>query len=229
MITHRTGDPAASSRGPRDRPPPAHSSAMAEVAGRISIRPARISELHTITALFGALHAHNATLDPRFVLADEWQELLHEHFARTHDDPAALWLLAWAETEPVGLLLVEAHRDSPVFRHRAWAELVALYIEPAHRCQGLASALLHRASAWAAACGFDRLQLYMTASNEQARRFYRRHGMAPVQEIWRLEVTPVPGASQPDDPTCDRQHRDGVDLLEPGHRHLTTERGQEWG
>lgn len=226
MIMHNPGNHASPS-GIRVSLPHGKS-AGAVIETQVEIRAARRSDLERIIALFGALHAHNATLDPRFALADGWQLLLREHFVRTHDDPSALWLLAWVEIGPAALLLVEAHRDSPLFRHRAWAELVALYVEPTYRGLGLASALLQRATDWTAACGFDRLQLYVTASNEQARRFYLQRGLAPVQEILRLEVTPVAGARQPDDPTCEQQHRDGIDLLEPGHHQLTTERREEW-
>jgi len=189
------------------------------------LAPATPDDLPTVTRLFGSLHAHNAALDPRFALADGWQDLLGVHFARTRETDSALWLLARAgdedeEDESVGFLVMEAHRDSPLVRHRGWAELVALYVEPSHRGTGLADRLLAEARAWTAARGFDRLQLYVTATNEPARRFYRRAGLRPVQEVWRAEVTPLPGARQPSDPSCQADDARGAELLEPGHHHL---------
>jgi len=199
-------------------------------------RPARLARARSadtdaVAALFGALHRHNAALDARFALADGWRALLDAHFARTHASDAALWLLAWDDgdgdgdgAEPVGLLLVEAHQDSPLFRERGWAELIALYVAPAYRGAGLAGRLIDAAADWAAARGFDRLQLYVTTTNEPARRFYHRRGLRPVQEIWRLDVTPRPDATQPTDPS----HAPGADgcgaaVLESGHHHLAME------
>ncbi|HEY4024859.1 MAG TPA: GNAT family N-acetyltransferase [Candidatus Dormibacteraeota bacterium] len=141
--------------------------------------------------LFGELHHHNAALDDRFALSDGWGDVLQEHFVRTHSEPQSLWALAWEGREPVGLLIVEAHHDSALFRHRSWAELVAIYVRASHRGGGLAGRLLDAARSWAEERGFDRLQLYVTASNGAARRFYAKNGLRPTQEVWRLGLTPA--------------------------------------
>jgi GNAT superfamily N-acetyltransferase len=167
--------------------------AVGELAGPGShIRRAGRADFEAVARLFGELHRGNAELDDRFALGDGWREILSNHFLRTHDQPGALWVLAWDRDEPVGLLIVEAHHDSELFRHRSWAELVALYVSSGHRGGGLAAGLMARAQAWAASRGFDRLQLYVTADNERARRFYSRSGLTPVQEVWRIALAPVP-------------------------------------
>ncbi|NJP04391.1 MAG: GNAT family N-acetyltransferase [Chloroflexaceae bacterium] len=179
-----------------------------------------------VATLFEALHQYNASLDPRFALADGWRPLLYDHFVQTYQHPRALWLLAWADEQPIGLLLVEAHHDSPLFRYRHWAELVALYVVPAYRGLNLAEHLVFQATEWAAARGFDRIQLYMTAHNEPARRFYHRCGFQPVQEILRLDVQPRNGHAHP--VATDAQQEEPLvdwdeDLLESSHPHLTIE------
>ncbi|MBP1467972.1 GNAT family N-acetyltransferase [Candidatus Chloroploca sp. M-50] len=174
-----------------------------------------------VARLFAALHTFNASLDPCFALAEGWQALLHEHFVRTHNAPGSLWLLAWVDaaaddpphSEPVGLLLMESHLDSPLFAQRRWAELVALYVDERARGTDLAQQLVNASTAWAAEHGFDRVQLYVTASNERARAFYTRAGFALAQEIWRLEVQPLPDVTPPPEPT-DHMHP------ELGHHHL---------
>ena len=119
---------------------------------------------------------------------------------------------------------MEAHQDSPLFRHRRWAELVALYIEPAHRRDGLAGQMVAHAQQWAATKGFDRVQLYVTANNESAKQFYYRCGFRPAQEIWRLDITPAEQTVSPADPSysAEKQSND-ADLLESGHHHLALE------
>lgn len=188
----------------------------------LTLRPAADAEFWAVARLFAALHAFNAGLDQRFRLADGWETLLHEHFALTHSAPGALWLLAWHDAEPVGLLLMEAHTDSPLFAERRWAELVALYVAPEQRGGDLGRQLVEAGKAWAAAHGFDRLQLYVTAANAGARRFYARCGLAPVQEIWRAELTPAPGASPPHDPSCEPGGH-AAHQIELGHHHLAME------
>jgi hypothetical protein len=40
------------------------------------VRPAQKADTDAVCRLFGALHAHNATLDAHFALADGWQQVL---------------------------------------------------------------------------------------------------------------------------------------------------------
>lgn len=166
------------------------------------IREAGPADFEAVSRLFAELHQCNAELDDRFALGEGWREILRSHFMRTFDQPGALWVLAWEGDEPVGLLIEEAHHDSELFRHRSWAELVALYVSSDHRGGGLATRLMARARSWAVARGFDRLQLYVTASNERARRFYSRCGLTPAQEVWRISVSPMSEEAPPVDPSC---------------------------
>ena len=150
--------------------------------------PARQADFEAVATLFGELHQYNASLDARFTLAENWRQVLEELFRRTCELASALWLLAWVDEKPVGLLMLENHLDSPLFRHHAWVELVALYVRAAYRSTGLAQCLMDEARRWVAAREAERMQLYVTTSNEHARAFYRRCGWKPVQEIWRLEL-----------------------------------------
>jgi GNAT superfamily N-acetyltransferase len=183
------------------------------------LRPAADAEFWAVARLFAALHAFNAGLDPCFRLAEGWEELLRAHFLRTHAAPGALWLLAWSGQEPVGLLVMEAHSDSPLFAERRWAELVALYVAPGQRGGDLGRRLVEAGKQWAIAHGFDRLQLYVTASNTRAKRFYARCGLGPTQEIWRVSLTPAPGATPPADPSCEPAGH----APELGHHQLAME------
>jgi GNAT superfamily N-acetyltransferase len=183
------------------------------------VRPATTEEFWAVAELFAALHAFNASLDPCFRLAEGWEALLLAHFERTHHAPGALWLLAWHGSTPVGLLLIEAHSDSLLFAERQWAELVALYVVPAFQGSTLGRTLVERGKQWAACHGFDRMQLYVTASNERAKRFYARCGLYLTQEIWRVDLAPAPGATPPPDPSCEPQGH-ASQQLELGHHHL---------
>jgi ribosomal protein S18 acetylase RimI-like enzyme len=182
------------------------------------LRPARGLDFPVVARLFQALHEFNGSLDPRFQLDDRWHDILREHFLRSHTTPGAYWLLAWADAHPVGLLIMEAHTDSPLFADRCWAELVALYVVPEQRGSNLAQCMVDNGKNWAAERGFDRIQLYVTASNMAARRFYARCGFGPVQEIWRTDITPTTNSM----PLLDISGVAEANAcqLESGHHHL---------
>jgi DNA-binding response OmpR family regulator len=163
------------------------------VGAEIRIVRAQAGDFDVVAQLFEGVRSYNATLDYRLTLADTWRDTLREQYASTHADPAAaLWLLAWRDTQPVGLLAIAAHLDSPLLKHRRWAEVMALYVAPDCRGSGLARRLMSEAQRWAGEQGFDRVQVHAAATNETARSFYQRSGFQRAQEVLRLPVDPSP-------------------------------------
>jgi len=61
-------------------------------------------------------------------------------------------------------------------RNRTRGLIQNLYVRPAHRDDSVGSSLLEAAHERLAAAGADVVSLEVMASNEDARRFYRRHG-----------------------------------------------------
>jgi ribosomal protein S18 acetylase RimI-like enzyme len=144
-----------------------------------------------IKALFRKLHMFNAALDPRFALSDHWEA----HFDTTMQralcgDDAICFIAREAGSGlPCGFALAATHHDSGMWRYHDWVEVEALYVEDTWRGSGLAEILLGRASEWADSLGQSVVQLYVTASNERAIRFYRRNGFRVTQEIMRKALT----------------------------------------
>ena len=154
----------------------------------LQIVAAQPTDSDTIVALFGALHSYNASLDTHFALADDWQALLRQEFSETCQRSDKLWLLVKNGCQAVGLLIAGIHTDSPMFKHRQWVEVEALYVADNHRCMGLAHALLNRAYSWAEANDMARVQLYVTASNERAQSIYAEQGFSITQAIMRKSL-----------------------------------------
>ncbi|REF37074.1 GNAT family N-acetyltransferase [Thermasporomyces composti] len=73
------------------------------------------------------------------------------------------------------------------------AELVSMWVRPEARGSGVADALVRAVLDWAVARGAARVHLWVTATNERARRFYERLGFVPTDERQPL----------PSDPTLD--------------------------
>jgi GNAT superfamily N-acetyltransferase len=149
------------------------------------IAPVAREGVAEVKRLFLKLHRYNANLDPRFALAEDWERhftALIEHALIGQDHLA---LLARDQGRPAGFLLAAVHRGSPLWRHREWAEVEALYVERSWRGTGLADDLLGRAFDWAASLGLPAVQLYVTASNTRAVSFYERMGFHPAQSVMR--------------------------------------------
>jgi ribosomal protein S18 acetylase RimI-like enzyme len=156
---------------------------------RLHLAQAQLADCDDVVLLFGALHTYNASLDPHFALSDEWESLLRGQFYQTWQDPDRRWLLVKDGERVAGLLIAAIHTDSPMFRHRRWVEVEALYIVPSHRGMGLADEMLEHAYAWAEAQGLARVQLYVTACNERARSVYSQQGFAITQLIMRKALS----------------------------------------
>lgn len=181
-----------------------------------TIRSAESADDWAIRHLFGALHDFNASLEPRFALAEGWEEVLDEHLIHGRRENRGLTLLAWDESAPIGLLMMDGHTDSPLFRNRYWAELLALYVTPSARGAGVADRLMARANGWARAQGYPHVQLYVTATKTRAKRFYTRHGFGPIQEIWSADIGAA-HSQPPNDPNCEDAYAHGQHLLTSTH------------
>jgi GNAT superfamily N-acetyltransferase len=154
----------------------------------VTIQAATPEHIWAVRLLFKGLHDFNAALDQRFALADNWERYLEEHLKREWEGARSLTLIAWDGDRPIGLLMLAGYSDSPLFQYRHWAEILALFIDPEVRGGMLAIRFVKMAKSWAREHGYDRIQLYVTATNDRARRFYEKSGFEPVQEIWRLEL-----------------------------------------
>jgi ribosomal protein S18 acetylase RimI-like enzyme len=154
-----------------------------------TIVPAQLEDCDIVIALFGALHRYNSSLDAHFALSDEWETLLRQDFCATYQQPDKQWLLVKDGETAVGLLIAAIHTDSPMFRHRQWVEVEALYVAPTHRGQGVAHKLLDHAYMWAASKGLRRVQLYVTATNERAQAVYTEQGFTITQAIMRKTLS----------------------------------------
>ncbi len=81
------------------------------------VRPAAADEFWAVARLFGALHRFNASFDPRFRLADDWETRLRAHFAHSAAAPGALWLLASVGQDGLVALWRPTQRKQALAQH----------------------------------------------------------------------------------------------------------------
>jgi GNAT superfamily N-acetyltransferase len=119
----------------------------------------------------------------RGVLPDEYLDRL------SVDDRAAMWLGAFADTDPksgafvaeesgrvVGFSSFGPSRDEDA--PDGTGEVPAIYVEPSVMGKGVGRELLEEATAELRLAGFTRATLWVLEANERARRFYENEGWA---------------------------------------------------
>jgi GNAT superfamily N-acetyltransferase len=83
-----------------------------------------------------------------------------------------------------------------VFTEDSAADLVSMWVRPSARGHGVGEALIAAAVHWAKARDYDTLYLWVTESNEPARRLYERSGFTPTGERQPLPSNPALGEIQ---------------------------------
>lgn len=106
-------------------------------------------------------------------------------FERLLDDPASVVLVAKVGDSVVGHLVGYSHASSPTRLPVTYAVLRSLYVEPDHRRQGAADALVDEFLTWARSRGCAEALVDHYAQNDAAQRFYERRGFA-VRSISRV-------------------------------------------
>jgi len=152
-----------------------------------ALRRMQQTDVLAVKTLFCKLHVFNAALDPRFALSEDWETHFQAAIQQALCSEESLCLIARevGSDQPCGFVLAGVHRDAGMWRYHEWVEVEALYVEEAWRGRGLAETLLARACAWANRVGQRVVQLYVTASNERAIRFYQREGFRQTQALMR--------------------------------------------
>jgi GNAT superfamily N-acetyltransferase len=130
-------------------------------------RDIRLRALQDSPDAFGSTYARE--LD--FTEAD-WRRRL--------EDPEAVSVLAFDGSRPVGM--GGGFPDRP-----GWLHVVAMWVEPAQRGQGIGQSILQAIHCWVAARDL-RLHLDVSTTNPGARRAYERYGFTVTGETRPLRV-----------------------------------------
>jgi ribosomal protein S18 acetylase RimI-like enzyme len=106
---------------------------------------------------------------------DEWREWLG----------TAAVFIAFEQDAPVGMVAgLEGESDDDL-------RLVAMWVHPAHRGQGLGSSLVTKVEEWARKQAAHRLVLWVADGNDAALHLYCRHGFTTTGESMPLPSNPA--------------------------------------
>ncbi|RUM18896.1 GNAT family N-acetyltransferase [Rhizobium vallis] len=143
--------------------------------GGVTIRLIGADEVEAFRQIrLEALRTEPASFASRY---EDWEVLSLEEWRNRLNEPV---FIAFQDGAPVGIMGLFRQRSSKM-AHRA--TIVMVYIISRLRGTGLAGRLLEAVSDHARAAGILQLELFVSAENPAAIRFYQRQGFAEIGRI----------------------------------------------
>jgi GNAT superfamily N-acetyltransferase len=153
----------------------------------ILVRRASRADAETISRLNADVQAIHAAALPGWFKPASTGTLPPEAAAELIEDPDSLVFLAELESEPAGYAYAEVIRrpEEPWREAYEMVYLEHISVRPEFLRQGVGTALIGAWRAAAAELGITLLGLDVWSFNEEARRFFRRHGFTAYNErLW---------------------------------------------
>ncbi|KVL19646.1 GNAT family N-acetyltransferase [Burkholderia sp. MSMB1826] len=98
--------------------------------------------------------------------------------------------LAFTGDDAAGWIAYGPTRDAD--KDRAWGEIEAIYLHPAHCGRGIGAALVEHACRSLHAVGHAWVSLWVLVENRRARAFYEREGFVSEDDIKTFEIDGTP-------------------------------------
>lgn len=152
-------------------------------AARRAIVKAGAERLDELEPLWETLRQHHHAVMPSYGplrdSGDSWRRR-RANYEEWLAQPGGFVLLAEQDHKVVGYALVAPGSPSQTWAIESAATLETLVLLPEARGSGLGTALMDRVKEEVRAMGVTHLGLGVVAANEDAIRFYRRHGFEPA-------------------------------------------------
>lgn len=149
------------------------------------VRPARPQEIDRISALWGLITDHHASIDPLFRMRrgptaeGELRELLR---ALSRDPDVEIFVFD-VEGTPVGLCIVRIDRAPPILEETERAEITDVGVRPEWRRRGVARRLVEAAQAWVRDRGVARIEIQVASGNREGQAFWRSLGYGDLMDV----------------------------------------------
>ena len=151
----------------------------------MNIRPMVRGDLAVVLDMIAALNATGSAADPRYALADDWRQgmralILDRWFGTFHPFPPCM--VAEVDGAVVGMVQGDIGRPPLIVERPPSVCIGNMWVEPEHRRQGIATALVRAYSAAARQAGFPWVEVHTLARDERAVGFWKAMGFGD----WRV-------------------------------------------
>lgn len=147
------------------------------------IRPATPADVPAVLPMVRAVCDMHARMDPdRYGFLPDVVDRYEHWLPQRAADPRSVFLVAERDPAPpsppslVGFLVASVERNIPIYTLTEFGFIHDVWVEPAHRSQGIAQALVDEALARFRAMGVTQIRLETAAANEAARRLFASRG-----------------------------------------------------
>lgn len=121
-------------------------------------------------------------LDPEFNRLDVSETQDADYWI--HHDERGIFV-AVIENDIVGVVMLGQRNSPPIYERGRVAFLEGLYVKPAYRRQGVATALLERGEEWASCQQCEYLRTWVHAHNKKAMSLYSQTFAVKYQSFWK--------------------------------------------
>lgn len=148
---------------------------------RYEIRAAKPGDLEQIFMLWGALMDDHAEYDCFWERAPGADEMFRSWMSKQINIATSCVVVAASEDRLLGYVGGLENFHPPIYRVSRHLLLTDMYVLPADRCKGVGAALVDYVKDWAAAHGYERVELSAAPQNEAGLRFWARVGFIEYQ------------------------------------------------
>lgn len=152
----------------------------------IEYRVAKPTDLKELVPLVEAYAREQQAQVPINTLTGNFMEFARSGIAQAVEHPAACVMVAEDLAGPgpriVGYVVGMVQEPPPIFEPEMYTFVSDLFVDPAYRRQGIATALVERVRGWGWVKGINRLSLVLPV-NSSALGLYKKLGFAPIQTM----------------------------------------------
>jgi GNAT superfamily N-acetyltransferase len=157
----------------------------------MNVRVGLPGDFATVMPMLREFHALHEQWDRRrYALRPDADERFQRWLCTASEDPRALVLVAEEGGRIIGFLGTLVESDVPIYACDEYAVVFALWVEPAHRRHGAATALLELAAREYAAMGIRQIRIRTATANTVGRAMLERAGFSPATVDLLRELNP---------------------------------------
>lgn len=154
----------------------------------VTIRSATADDIPNIVGLWRELMEFHAELDSYYATSDDAEERMAEWVGKCIEAEDHFVLVADADGEPAGYILVGFGQRPPVMRDRDIAMIYDLSVTQRRRRQGIGERLVREALRLIEERGVRLVEVSYTLANEQSSSFWPKMGFDPFLMRGRLDA-----------------------------------------
>jgi ribosomal protein S18 acetylase RimI-like enzyme len=152
-------------------------------AAPVAIRPAAARDVPGVAALWSAIHAHHAPLDPQFEVRPDAERALAALLDDELREADIAVFVAESASELVGFCAVRPRPAPALLVETGRAEITELYVRDADRRRGVGRALVDAALDWVRGRGIERVEVRVAARNAEGQAFWRELGFGDLMDV----------------------------------------------